>query len=426
MVSGHATSCDTATIGSICYCACAGVRHSVSVATGLNLPTGPEIGPGQTPDSRVEPVGPANRAEPVISTPELAAQVEAARNSLPEDWNTLVPSRTIGSIRIERFETDRDTGLAMPTAEHQRHLDTVLEVGRTALEQAQTRLDNDPEITRLRDRVAARRALEAETAELYADPAATWGEIQPRLDAIRERHPIGRLVRREEAQELARREAQAIRDVLAEARPMGGAGHTGVTARPGDDSPADRGARADWQARLREAEAHFPTDWLERSEAQPLAVTSSDRAYYSTGERALAMPAQDRYELTYDGAFTDNVAEVTTHELGHRMETVVPGLRELEWTLVRRRSTREDGTLEPHERMVDMAGGGYTDDEIAFRDEWTHPYAGRTYERVDRARPDRQPWEVFQVGLQDVYGRSGTRYGDDELQAFVLGALLVL
>ncbi len=54
MATTHATACDKATIGSVCYCQCAGVRHSIALTGVLEAPTGrPAVSDtaGGTPDS---------------------------------------------------------------------------------------------------------------------------------------------------------------------------------------------------------------------------------------------------------------------------------------------------------------------------------------------------------------------------------------
>jgi len=114
--------------------------------------------------------------------------------------------------------------------------------------------------------------------------------------------------------------------------------------------------------------------------------------------------------------------EVMLHELGHRMEGYVPGLREMEFTLVRRRSTVR-GQLERPAQM-----GGSPQGEVSYLDQWRDPYIGRTYESGvgDRGLdPAKAPWEVFQTGLQSAVAGNGT-FEDKELNNFVWGSLLTL
>jgi hypothetical protein len=174
---------------------------------------------------------------------------------------------------------------------------------------------------------------------------------------------------------------------------------------------------------MREGESIYPDDWRRLSaNAGDLHVIGSDRAYQMTGNDATGRPdfiALDGWEKSsYDGAYSGYRAEVAAHELGHRMEAHVPGLRELEFTFVRRRATH-DGIVE---KTVQIYAGNSR--EISYKDEWKNAYAGKTYERHD---PAASSWEVFQVGTQDTFGRATEgRFGDDELQEFVLAVMMLL
>lgn len=316
-----------------------------------------------------------------------------------------------------------DGGRPMPTEDYHRRLDAMMDVGRAVLAEARRRWDSDPELKPLRERVAVRERLRD---LVRTTPVAdrSW-EQRRQIRELRDQIAEFGSAFSEDERAVRRREAQILRELVASARPVGGVRHESVTPHPGDDTPEDRGAHDNWEARLRTAEGYFPDDWLTRSAARPLSVTSSDRAYYAGGDKGglLAMSA-DWY--TYDGAFDDSIDEVTVHELGHRMETMVPGLTEMEWTLVRRRATGADGKLENAVRLVDVTKGGYRDSEVTFRDRWVDAYAGKTYESRTN-EPWSTAWELFQVGLQDTFGRGPRRFDDtDDLQEFTIGALLTL
>lgn len=302
-------------------------------------------------------------------------------------------------------------GNTMPTEALNAHLDAVLDVGRQAMAELRGKFDRDPDLAaarqRLDDRKAAFNRYIREAAGLdETAKAALKAKIVPPGSFDDDRKAI------------ARRESQIIREALAAARPFGGVTHRDVT-------PAS-GARDDWRRRLDVAEGYYPTAWLERSASSPLAVTSSRRAYYSHGSNLLAMRTGGG--VTNSSAYDDYVDEVTVHELGHRMERMVPGLTALEFAYVRRRSTGPDGNLEPAAKLSTLESSkGYDDHEIAYPDEWSIPYAGKTYEG-GRGGPDTTAWEVFQVGTQDLFGRSDSERFDrtGDLDAFTLGALLTL
>lgn len=284
-------------------------------------------------------------------------------------------------------------------------------------------LRRDPEVIRLRNESDARvdTIMNGETPEIRR--------------AAREAD------RRTRAQINARQRLLTL-NALSQLRPMGGERHTRV--QPLGDAEAmsgtnsGQGARADWRARLDLSDQHFPDDWTRISARSDLRVQSSDRAFYSggidgwettpEGSRAgtVALNTDNNIDTRYSGGFDDYVDEVTVHEMGHRMEQQVPGIRALEFAWVRARTTsiNPDGTreVEPRRRLIDIhPSSGYEDYEVSRPDEFAEAYTGREYNETD---PGGASWEVFQVGLQEVYGND-RRFGprDGSLRAFTLGVL---
>jgi hypothetical protein len=381
---------------------------------------------------------------------------DKAADPLRAELQELIGERVRLKARIRAFSPamggaiewpkDQESGRPMPTADLQRHLDGVLEVGTQVLAHARTEADRDPEIHAARERLAAHQRIN----DAYnARSDATWAAFRDKQitedvydrrsvleradrDAAFTDAGLERYVPRKDRQTVARRESEILRELIGSARPIGNRSHDNVAELP--ETPGDRkarGARVDARERLQAAEKFFPDDWVEMSNERPISLTSSDRAYYAdrgTAGGTLAMDAPASDKITYNGGFADYTEEITVHELGHRMEASVPGLRALEFTMVRRRSTNERGELEKAEKLSKLTGSsGYEDHEVAFPDEWKDAYAGKTYESRSVLRPDMVSWELFQVGLQDTFGRSTTRYDKgDEIQAFVVGAMLTL
>lgn len=356
------------------------------------------------------------------------------------------------------YPVDEATGYRMPTARLNEHLDQVTALGRQVLAEARQAADQHPP----RDVVAARATIAAHDAAsdavaavlLRRDRAGDLLSTRNRGDAFTVQLPDEgavqvtsydqwRALRRKYQAKVddgaaeyadARRveaghQAAVLRKLLGDNRPggFGGATHTDVhawrdTVTEGGDTDNTYGVtnpRTDWRERLTLAEQHFPTDWVAASARTPLTVGASRRAYCSGPH--LSMPATD-HQLTGALSYVD---EVNVHELGHRMEETIAGLTHLEFAYVRRRGRLDDGSVQPTEQI-------YNDKphEVGQPDKWANAYAGKTYEDRNRAKPGEQSWEVFQVGLQDTFGRSTTTYGPtddpDELQAFVIGALLTL
>lgn len=357
---------------------------------------------------------------------------------------------TLPMIRASggKFPRDPGTGLIMPDAELDAHLDAVTDIGRLVLAEvaAQMTVDRRSAAARARlDRRKARNTRDWQIRDARADleagrPATLDGKPVDRKALFDARSAMMRdyadvdsftYPRTDQTADkrlVARREQDLLLQAMASARNFGGPHHrTAVAGKAdsfGDSGYGGEPARTDWQQRLHTAGQFFPTAWLNRSSASALTVVASDRAYYRNENTTLSMPAPHRDASDYDGAFADYTEEVNVHELGHRMEQMVPGLTHLEFALVRRRARRPDGTIQPVAPIP-----GYKDQtEVAQPDEWKNAYTGKTYEAGGAGDPATSSWEAFQVGLQDTLGRGSTVYGDDGelLQAFVIGAMLTL
>ncbi|WP_063794981.1 hypothetical protein [Kitasatospora sp. MBT66] len=297
------------------------------------------------------------------------------------------------------FTYRRDVyGRLLPPETYERHLDRVLEVGHALRDELFDAMQGDAELQRLRDELRSA------------------GSQHVEVDVLREARRA-----------VAQREAGIIHVLLRDIREMDG----GTPAQLGDPSavPFDSGsAPDDWEDQLREAFRHFPASWHATTQGSPLHIVGNQRAWYlpGGGSRPDFLSLSLRDVPTYDGAFTTSAAEIAAHELGHRMEQYVPGLRELEYTYVRRRATA-NGVLESPKNMADIYSWyNKADMELTYEDSWADAYTGKTYESGYPDDPARAPSEVFQVGLQDLFGRSSKQYGGIELQAFMLALLALL
>lgn len=179
------------------------------------------------------------------------------------------------------------------------------------------------------------------------------------------------------------------------------------------------------QQQLADASNVFPSAWhnTANKERDGLLISELNRAQFSEnpygGPDLIFLDRTGTYP-GYTGGFKDYPTEVAAHEMGHRFERTVPGLRALEFALHRRRSSK-NGVLESPKA---------TDKAHIFADDWAKSYSGKSYEYSHKksTRPATSSWEVFQTGLQDVFGRNAgyARKGDSELSDFVLGSLLTL
>lgn len=290
-----------------------------------------------------------------------------------------------------------ENGSLLPPKAYDGYLDSVLNVGYSLRDDLREAFKGDSELERLRTAAS-------DLAAAGADPASA--EMQ------------------KARRDVASRESALIHTLLRDVRQMDG----DAPAKLADAPPADTVAAPDnWRDQLAEAFRHFPSDWLSQMSTD-LHVVGSERAYYSAGGsyRPDVMALSTYVHQGYDGAFSSYATEVATHELGHRMEQYIPGLRELEFVLVRRRAT-SNGVLDVPKNMADLLSYYKREDnEMTYEDHWVDPYTGKTYEAWNREDPAENSSEAFQVGLQDLFGRGTRRYGDAQLQAFVLAVLALL
>lgn len=204
----------------------------------------------------------------------------------------------------------------------------------------------------------------------------------------------------------------AYRQTLSEVRPMGGVANTGK--------------RSQTKAiqYLNEATQFFPTEWINQSNERgnPLvAKVSRRRAHYieATGSAEGLVANLTTNEC---GSFVENqsgAVAVATHEFTHRMENVVPGLYELEKQFRDRRTTMNNGRLEP---LVGIHSPRSR--EKGRVDHFTSRYMGRIYNFEGYT-------EVMSTGTQALFGGdygglTGMGRGataDHDMRNFVLGVL---
>lgn len=354
----------------------------------------------RTPNPAPSPGGPAPVVEPPAVPTSTRTLVARARETLPDSWS-----------RVDATTRDRN-GAIVPSDELLGHLDAVIEVGAALQRDIARVLDSNDELRELRKVRDAAQDAEAKARER----GEGFGVTAPLQ------------VRREKAtQQIAPIERDAIVAALRDVREFGGhqqnvvigdlAGapeRSGVDLTAGDDASREM---------LRYAEQYYPTDWLRRADARgPLTLGYAKRAFLwsvdTDGDFIAGEPLGARAPMgTSHG---DMSREVMIHELGHRMEKAVPGLTQLQFALARRRAMT-GGVLDPLVELFRPGSGEY-----AYEDRWRNAYAGRTYATVFTTRPELTPHEVFQVGTQDLFGRGVSRYGDDELEAFMLGVLTLL
>ncbi len=112
---------------------------------------------------------------------------------------------------------------------------------------------------------------------------------------------------------------------------------------------------------------------------------------------------------------------VTVHEIGHGMEDVIPGLKQMEYAYWQRRAKGDGnkikGIYKPRSTI-----------EFGNFDEWREPYSGKSYGLGANSN-----YEIFTTGVESLLSGSGY-FGDatkgltvdDDFRQFILGVLIGL
>lgn len=180
----------------------------------------------------------------------------------------------------------------------------------------------------------------------------------------------------------------ALKSVLSEIRPLGGVTNDN---RKQFMSLSKGGKTAD---AIIDAMNFYPTDWLKNSAG--FGITLKPR--WNTG-RAYYAPASGEIRV-------DERRGTCVHELGHRFEQVVPGIREAEQRFYAERTAGED---------LRWLGPGYGRSEVTRRDNFISPYMGKDY--------GGQAFELVSMGFQYAYTDYDKLSQDEDMRDWILGIL---
>jgi hypothetical protein len=153
---------------------------------------------------------------------------------------------------------------------------------------------------------------------------------------------------------------------------------------------------------LEQAQSYYPKDWVEKSaeasRQKPVTIKiGTGRAYYAPGSNAFRL----RESL-----------KSTAHELAHRMEATIPGVKEMEKAFYDRRTAGEDA--KPLRTLTGIYE--YKMSEIARKDSFLSPYMGRDYNGT--------AYEILSMGLESLAGGDyDIVKNDPDYAAFIVGLL---
>ena len=138
----------------------------------------------------------------------------------------------------------------------------------------------------------------------------------------------------------------------------------------------------------------YPADWLRHSSGFGIKLKpkwNNGRAYYSPGTGEIRV---------------DERRGTCIHELGHRFEQVVPGIREAEQAFYAERTAGES---------LEWMGPGYAYSERTRKDKFISKYMGKDY--------GGQAFELVSMGFQYAYTDYDRLSTDEDMRDWILGIL---
>lgn len=182
-----------------------------------------------------------------------------------------------------------------------------------------------------------------------------------------------------------------LKEKLAEVRPMGSAGIDVKGHLNNSRSPARKNVEYAYDA--------YPTSWVQASvDMNNLSVKSVQRGYYSDFMQEIAISG-------YNEGSKNTTA---IHEVAHRFERAVKGIREQEKVFYERRTKGE---------ALQWLGTGYAKSEVTRKDDFLSSYMGKDY--------GGDAYELVSMGFQYAFTEPLTLMKDADMQQWCLGLLAV-
>lgn len=210
-----------------------------------------------------------------------------------------------------------------------------------------------------------------------------WEGLRRQLNKLQlERNALGTTARE-------RRAVMAVK-VLGELRQLGEA--------PGARQTFTRDSDRTVVARLHKALKFYPREWVRRS-AQHGSIRglASRRGQYSESARHILL---------------SNQPGVAPHELGHRMEYRVPGIKDVERQFYERRTAGQE---------LKWLGEPYDQAEVTRADKFLDAYMGKDY------RPKGgDAWELLSMGAEALFEGTYDLAKDHDFYDFIMGMLVAL
>ncbi|MFD9947682.1 hypothetical protein ACFWYW_46550 [Nonomuraea sp. NPDC059023] len=306
---------------------------------------------------------------------ELRRKIQRAELRWSQTWDAEKDrqARLQGFASYEAMHVARQAALdRRDNAEFDRLVDQMLEITRTAREQAETeRVDLEADQERRQKLLVRQRELKVELGQANRDAA---------IELLREIRPDG----------------------------VGGVQVDWRNDRTGKKVTG----RSELVKSLRFAEESYPTSWLEAFRAHGgtngWTIKQVKRGFYNDYMKVVALSPEVQ-KTSKGGKF----GAVSVHEMGHGMERAVPGLLDAEWALLWARTSTGPVGSRTREKQTSIYRGT---SEMGYRDEFPEHYTGKDYEG--------RAYEVFTTTIESLMG--GSSYLDDDLRQWLLGVLALL
>ena len=150
------------------------------------------------------------------------------------------------------------------------------------------------------------------------------------------------------------------------------------------------------------AYSKYPTSWVQKSmEAGWLKIGKTNRGYYEH--------LGGYGELKISGMSEQSMNATAFHELGHRFEYTIPGIRKQESQFYKKRTDGEESK---------WLGSGYGKREVTKKDDFIDAYMGKDY--------GDNTYELVSMGFEYAYTNPLELARDPDMQRWILGLLALV
>lgn len=228
-------------------------------------------------------------------------------------------------------------------------------------------------------------------AKIEKKPSEYIAELEKKINDLEEANKAARK-KMDASRVTDKGSAELLKDKLSEVRPMGSSGMN-IKAHLSNSRSVVR-PHIEW------AYDQYPTSWVQQSvDRGNLSVKKIGRGYYSSWKA----------EIAISGWNDASCRETSVHELGHRFEDSVKGLRNQEKIFYEKRTAGES---------LEWLGRGYSPSEKTRKDNFVHSYMGKDY--------GGHFYELVSMGFEYAYTNPLKLAEDPDMQEWILGLLAVM